>query len=104
MKEFLKTINKYAILIIIPSIFGKIWFFILPLMGIFENSLHINDIPYYFELLINIIIIILLIFDFRKYKLKNALLTCIAALFFPLFGVVMFSILLFLKEREEITN
>lgn len=44
---------------------------------------------------------VLLIIDFRKYELKNVVISCIAALFFPLLGIVTFGILFLGKELYE---
>ncbi len=102
MTEFIKTINKYAIILIISSLFGMPWSYIC--FRFFQpanpESL-LFTIPHYADYLIKLIVIALLIFDLKKYDLKNTVITCIAALFFPLLGVVIFSILLLEKERNK---
>lgn len=102
MKKLIKAINKYIILLIIYSLFGMPWFYIRYL---FFNDLGldsiINAIPSYMDYLIRLIVVILLIIDFKKYELKNVVISCIAALFFPLLGIVSFGILLLGKEKEK---
>ena len=102
MTKFIKTINKYAIILIISSLFGMPWNYIC--FRFFQptnpESL-LFAIPHYVDYLIKLIVIALLIFDFKKNDLKNVIITCIAALFFPLLGVVIFSILLLEKGRNE---
>ena len=63
-------------------------------------DLYVYSIPTYFSLIFNLIIIGFLIYDFIRYKLKYTLLTCIAAYFYPIFGVAIFLILYILKEKE----
>lgn len=63
-------------------------------------DLYVYSIPTYFSLIFNLIIIGFLIYDFRRHKLKYTLLTCIAAYFYPIFGVAIFLILYILKEKE----
>lgn len=102
MMEFIKTINKYAILLIVSSLFGMPWFYIRYL--IFENyppNSLVDSIPNIADYLIRIAIIILLIIDFKKENLKSVVLTCIATLFFPLLGIIVFSILLIEKKIER---
>lgn len=115
MKELIKLINKYAILLIIPRLFSFLWdIFIRELFFNIDNqyilnikerllmdvNLYLYPIPTYFSLIFNLIIIGFLIYDFRRYKLKYTLLTCIAAYFYPIFGVAIFLILYILKEKE----
>ena len=60
----------------------------------------IESIPTIVDYLIKLLVIILLIIDFKKENLKNIVLTCIAAFLFPMLGIVIFSILLIEKERK----
>ena len=102
MTKFIKTINKYVILLIISSIFGMPWLYFRFL--VFENLVPesiVNSIPTIVDYLIRIVVIVLLIIDFKKYNLRNVVLTCIAALFFPLLGIVIFSILMLTDERNK---
>lgn len=117
MKEFIKLINKYAILLIIPRLFSFLWdIFIRELYFNIDNqyilnikerllmdvNLYLYSIPTYFSLIFNFIIIGFLIYDFRRHKLKYTLLTCIAAYFYPIFGVAVFLILYIFKEKQQI--
>jgi hypothetical protein len=100
MNEFIKVINKYVILLIVISLFGMPWFYIRHIL--FENNIAdtiINYIPAFVEYLIRLIVIVLLIIDFRKYNLKNVVISCIGALFFPLLGIVIFALMLLENER-----
>ena len=102
MREFIKTINKYAILLIVSSLFGMPWFYLRYLF--FKNYVpdsFVDSIPTIVDYLIRLIVIVLLIIDFKKTNLKNIILTCIAALFFPLLGIVIFSILWIENERNK---
>lgn len=62
-----------------------------------ETYTLVDSIPGYINYLIRLIIIILLIVDFKKENLKHIVLTCIAAWFYPLLGVVILSLLLLEK-------
>jgi hypothetical protein len=104
MTNLLKVLNKYIILLIISSLFGMPWFYVRHL--IFDFNDHetfnlIDSIPGYINYLIRLIIIILLIIDFRKENLKYIVLTCIATLFYPLLGIVILSLLLLEKKKEK---
>ncbi|NLL27806.1 MAG: hypothetical protein GX259_03330 [Bacteroidales bacterium] len=103
MRDFIKIINKYAILLIVYSLFGVPWYYFRYfIFNVYEppNS-FINFIPTIVDYLIHLIIFILLIIDFKKANLKNVALTCIAALFFPLLGIVIFSILWIENESNK---
>jgi hypothetical protein len=100
MNEFIKTLNKYVILLIVTSLFGMPWIYIRYIFfKDFSPDSIVNSIPTYVDYLIRLIIIVLLILDFKKYKLKNVVISCIGALFFPLLGIVTFGILLLGNER-----
>ena len=102
MMEFIKTINKYVILLIVSSLFGMPWFYIRYLIFLhYPPNTIVDSIPNLVDYLIRIVIIILLIIDFKKENLKNVVITCIAALFFPLLGIIVFSILLMEKKIER---
>jgi hypothetical protein len=102
MREFIKTINKYAILLIVSSLFGMPWFYLRYLIfDDYRPDSIINFIPTFVDYLIRLIVIVLLIIDFKKNNLKNIVVTTIATLFFPLLGIVMFSILLIEKRRDK---
>ena len=104
MIEFIKVLNKYIILLITSALWGMPWFYIS--WFIFQkyeniNIDVINAIPHYLDWLFRIVVIVLLIIDFKKYNLKNAIISCIAALFFPFLGIVVFAILLILDEKKS---
>lgn len=102
MKDFIKKINKYVILMIVSSLFGMPWFYFRRL--IFEYNgpdSIIESIPTFIDYAIRLTVIILLIIDFKKENLKNVVLTCIATLFFPLLGIVIFSLLLIESNRQK---
>jgi hypothetical protein len=100
MKEFIRIINKYVIILLISAILGKAWYYLQFLL--MDNLKIGHDIgriySYVITWTINLLVIILLIIDFKKYELKYAVLSCFAALFFPLFGVVLFA--LFYMEKR----
>jgi len=113
MNKFIKILNKYVILLIIDSLFGKPWFYVRYLLlrdREYSDSISminiINTIPTYVDYLFRIIVIILLIIDFKKHNLKGVVFSCIAALFYPLLGITLFAILLLLEENsnQQITN
>ncbi|GET23008.1 hypothetical protein CLV93_11630 [Prolixibacter denitrificans] len=102
MKDFIKKINKYVILMIVSSLFGMPWFYFRHL--IFEYNgpdSIIESIPTFVDYAIRLTVIILLVIDFKTENLKNVVLTCIAAFFFPLLGIVIFSILLIESNRQK---
>lgn len=87
---------------ILSSMFGMPWFYIRH--WIFEYGgpdSVIDSIPTFVSYFFKIIIIIFLISDFKKENLKNLVLTCIAAFFYPLLGVTIFAILMIQKERSS---
>ena len=104
MSEFIKTLNKYIILLIVSSLWGMPWvyirYFLYTKFDLSNNFKIIDAIPSYLDLLFRILIIVLLIFDFKKYNLKNAIISCIAAFFFPFLGIFIFAILLLLDEKK----
>ncbi len=89
---------------IVSSLFGMPWFYVRHLIFDFNNHetfTLVTSIPGYVDYLIRLITIILLIIDFRREKLKYLVLACISALFFPLLGIIMFSLLYLEKGREN---
>lgn len=103
MNEFTKAINKYVILLIVISLFGMPWFYIR--FWLFENYLPgsiVDSIPTFAEYLIRLIVTILLILDFKRHHLKNVVISCISALFFPLLGIVIFAIMFIGNERKKV--
>lgn len=102
MKEFIRIMNKYVILLIVSSLFGIPWFYLSHIF--FKNyqpDSFVNYVPSIANYLIRLIVIVLIIIDFRKNNLKNILLTCIATLFYPLLGIVIFAILFIDNERNK---
>jgi hypothetical protein len=103
MNELIKALNKYVILLIISSLFGVPWFYIrYSVFKDFSPDSILNSIPTLMEYLTRLIVIVLLIIDFKKYRIKNAIISCVAALFFPLLGIVTFGILLLGNERNKV--
>ncbi|WP_321282130.1 hypothetical protein [Marinifilum fragile] len=104
MNKLMKVLNKYIVLFIVSALFGMPWIYVRHLM--FDMTNHetfnlVDSIPGYVNYLIRLIVIVLLIIDFRKQKLKHVVLTCIATLFYPLLGVVVFALLMLEKEKVE---
>lgn len=105
MNKLMKVLNKYVIVLIVMSLFGMPWIYVRYLM--FDMSSAgtydlIDSIPGYVNYLTRLIVIVLLIIDFRKKKLKHVVLTCVAALFYPLLGIVVFALLMLEKEKERV--
>ena len=99
MNKFIKILSKYVVLLIIDSLFGKPWYYVRFLF--LKNREYcdsesisminiINSIPDYVDYLFRIIVIILLIIDFKKHNLKGVVISCIAALFYPLLGITLY--------------
>ena len=89
---------------IISSLFGMPWFYVQNLLFEINNNetyALATSIPNYVNYLIRLIILILLIIDFRKMNLKYIVLSCIATLFYPLLGVVILSLLILEKEKAS---
>jgi len=111
MKELLKKLNKYIILLIVHSILGMSWIYISIFLNVKfpnindESSLRtiLNFIPNIFDYLIRLIIIVLIIIDFRRENLRYAVLASVAAFFYPLLGILIFS-LLFLEKQTIKAN
>lgn len=105
MNRLLKILNKYIILLALWSIIGMARIYIQPIFmrkGIlsstdFESFSFMNSLPTYIDYLIQLIIVILIAIDFKKYKLNHIVLTCIVSLFYPLLGIVILSLLLMEK-------
>lgn len=107
MSSLLKILNKYIILMIISSLFGMPWFYVQNLLSDMSNDetyALVHYIPNVVNYLIRLIILILLIIDFRKMNLKYIVLTSIATLFYPLLGVVILSLLILEKEKAVNNN
>jgi len=105
MSKLLKVLNKYIIVLIVLALFGMPWIYVRHLM--FDMTNHetfnlVDSIPGYVNYLIRLIVIVLLIIDFRKEKLKHVMLACVAALFYPLLGIVVFALLMLEKEKERV--
>lgn len=105
MNKLMKVLNKYLIALIVMSLFGMSWIYVRHLM--FDMTNHetfnlIDSITGYVNYLTRLIVIVLLIIDFRKEKLKHVVLACLAALFYPLLGVVVFALLMLEKEKERV--
>lgn len=105
MKDFIKKLNKYVILMIVSSLFGMPWFYLRHLILQYNGpDSIIESIPTLVDYAIRLTVTVLLIIDFKKEGLKNVVLTCIAALFFPLLGIVIFAILLIENNRQKATT
>ena len=106
MNKFIKALNKYIILFIIVSLFQRLWMYLRAFLYSsvdYDSSKisYIDYMPTVVDYLITLTTIVLLIIDFRKYQLKNVVIACIASLFFPLLGVVIFAIVFLLNEKAE---
>ena len=104
MNRLLKILNKYIALLIVSSLFGIVWQYVLNdilISNDFELFNSMKSISKYVDYLIRIIITIILIFDFRKYKLNHIILTSITVLIYPLLGIVILSLLLLEKWKEK---
>ena len=72
MKDFIKRLNKYVILMIISSLFGMPWFYLRFLIFEYKGSdSFVESIPTIIIYTIRLIVIILLIIDFRKRESKK---------------------------------
>ena len=105
MTDFIRKLNKYLVLIIISGLFGIPWMYakmsIAELIGYHQ---FYDQLPTIVDYVIRLVIIIFLVKDFKKEKLRGILLTCIATLLYPLLGVVIFAVLLIDKERKPVHN
>ena len=104
MNRLLKILKKYIALLIVSSLFGIVWIYVISdifTSNDFELFNSIKSISKYVDYFIRIIITVLLIFDFKKHKLNNIILTCISALIYPLLGIVILSLLLLEKWKEK---
>jgi len=103
MKDFKKLLSKYVVLCIVLSIYAISIPYIRKLLLMrLVNSYDIIDlIQTTLYIVIKLIIIVLLIIDFKKHKLKNIVITCFAAFFSPILGVLIFVIMLFEKNQNK---
>jgi hypothetical protein len=105
MTELTKKLTKYIILLIISSLFGIPWIYLRYFVFKYNAPDSISEsIPTIIDYLIKLTVVVLLIIDFRKEKLKNIVLTCIAAFVFPLLGIVIYAIMLIDKEKGAVQN
>lgn len=101
MTAFIKKLNKYIILLIIHSLVGMPWIYLRHIVFEYNGpDTVIESIPTMVEYLVKLAVIFLLIIDFKREKLNNLVLTCIAAFFFPLLGIVIFAVMLIDKEAR----
>jgi len=108
MKELIKILNKYIILLIVSFLLETFWSYFIQYI-IYYNyqsvlidsylSSYIGYIPTIIQLLIKITITVLIIIDLKKENLRHIVLTSIATFCYPLLGIVIFSILLLEKKR-----
>ena len=102
MNNYIRKLRKYIIVLIIETLFGYPWTYFLYLLNIDTlSNKNIQSVPNIADLFIKVIVIIFLVIDFKKENLKNIILTCIAAICYPLLGIVIFSILLIEKDKAS---
>ena len=97
--KILKPLIKYIILIIINSIIFAPWGFILDFSNnkTFESLAHFQNFGDY---TIRVVTMIFLAIDFKKANLKYTFLACLSSLFYPLLGIIIFSLLFLEKENK----
>lgn len=100
--RLLKKINKYIALMIFYSLLFAPWALIFDIFNpaVFQN---IGDIQEYGDYMVRLLIIVFLIFDFKKEKLNYVMLACISSLFYPLLGIIIFG-LLYLEKQTQASN
>ena len=102
MNELLRRLTKYLIILTFSSVFSFSWFYIEILFYEIDFNITIMDqIPSIVGTLIQIAVAVMLFIESRKLNLPLKFLTLLAALYFPLLGVVIFSINLLTKEQEH---
>ena len=105
MNKLLQVLKKYIILFILSSLFGNPWFYISLFLSANQDEAAIqlfNSFPNYVDFALKLVIIVLLIVDFKKEKLKHVVLTCIAAFFYPLLAVLILALLLLERKKLEL--
>jgi hypothetical protein len=97
--ELLKPLIKYIILIIINSIIFAPWGFILDFSDdkVFEN---LGNFQTFGDYAIRVATMLFLAIDFKKANLNYAFLACLSSLFYPLLGIIVFSLLFLEKEKQ----
>jgi hypothetical protein len=102
MNDFIKAIEKYAWLLIITELLHTLFYHFSPFIyNKFDQIEYIYTIPFWITSLTKIATAVLLFLDFKKYHLKNIALACIAPLFFPLLGIMLFAFFFLLKKNDE---
>jgi hypothetical protein len=99
----MKVLNKYIIVLLISSLFGMPWMYLKHLLfDLTQQDIYsiVDTIPGYANYLIRLIIILLLLVDFKREKLKSVWVACLSSLFYPLLGVVIFGLLYIEKNKE----
>ena len=106
MIDLIRILNKYIIVLLIWTIFDLMRILVIPMLikyGIIESlnpgtySL-LNSFP--ILIIIKVVIFLFIVFDMKKYELNHFLLTSISALFFPLLGIIVLSIILIEKQNN----
>ena len=101
MTDLTRKIGKYAIALAVDSLFGLPWFYLRVLLsGSLRHDSLVDLIPQAVDIAVRLLVVVLLAIDFKKNDLRHAALVCIAALLYPVLGVVLFAILLIERGRQ----
>lgn len=98
--KLLKPLLKYSMLFILDS------FLFAPWAQLFRILDHItweelDQLQTLGDYLLRIVTVIFLLLDCKKAKVNYTLFVCLAGLFYPLLGVVLFA-LLFLEQQQKV--
>jgi len=92
----LKSLIKYVIIILVGSLFGMPYIFVL--MKLFPDPNHIlyvqlHSIPTYLSYFIKIATTVLLLIDGYKHKIRFKYLIALTGFFIPMLGVIVYALL-----------
>lgn len=102
MKQLVKLITKYSILLALSSFFGVTWFYLKSIVMPIENIEDIgfwHNLPSYSGYFFKILISFLLFLDVKKFNL-NFYVIPIVGLFYPLLGVCTLLIMIIYTENK----
>jgi len=96
----LKHLTKYIILMIINAIIFFPWGYIIDVFD-HQTFKNLDTFQTFGDYFVRLMTVLLLIIDFRKEKLPFMLLACVSSIFYPLLGIIIFSLLYLEKLKEK---
>jgi hypothetical protein len=96
----INTLNKYIFILIISAILGMPWLFASYLIRL-ENTIDWLEVINYVNIIIKLLIAVLVLYDCKKLKLNPIFLIVVATVVYPLFGIVLMSLIIIEKSKDK---